>query len=326
MTTSGNYSFTVTGDDLIIEAMMNVGALGEGATPTAQEFTDCRRKLNMLIKGLMGSQDRAPGLKMWQRQRGDLFLSSTKGVYSLGPSGDDFAAGVTAGSGNYLQDTLASPASGGATTLTPTTIGNFTANDYLVLSLDSGDIYSTVISSVGGSTITVPAIPSSAASGSYLWNYTTKGQRPLEILTCLLRDINGNDTPMDRMTLQDYEALPSKAIPTYLTDPTSFYYQSDLNNGTLYLDLYGAQDVTKHLHLVYLRPVQDFTNPGDNPEYPQAWFSPLAWGLSKLIAPMFDAEWTQDMEDNRRESLMMAQEADAETTSYYFQANAEPWR
>ncbi len=325
MTTSGNYSFTVSRDDLITEAMKNVGALGESETPTAQEVTDCALKLNMLVKGLMGSQDRAPGLKMWQRQRGDLFLSSGKGAYLLGPSGDNWAVGVTGSSANYLSDTLSVSAAASATTLTPATIANYHANDYLVLQLDSGDIYSTTISSVGGSTITVPALPSAASSGANLWNYTTKGQRPLEILTCVLRDINGNDTPLDRMTLQDYEALPSKAIPSYLTDPTAFYYQSDLTNGTLYLDMFGEQDVTKHLHIVYLRPVQDFTNPADNPEYPQAWFSPLAWGLSKLIAPMFDAEWTQDMEDNRRDAMMMAQEADPDATSMYFQANAEHW-
>ena len=331
MTTSGTYSFSVSRDDIIGEAMRNVGALGESETATAQEVTDCARKLNMLVKQYMQNQDFAPGLKMWQRQRADLFLSSTKGVYALGPSGDNWAAGVTALSGqNYGQTQLSANASASATTITVGTgtgkIANFTTGDFVVIQLNSGDIYSTTVSSVnsGAGTFVIPGsgLPSAANLGLYVWNYTTKGQRPEEVLTCILRDINNSDTPLDRMTVQDYEALPSKAMSTFTSDPAAFYYEQQLTNGQLYLDIYGEQDVTKHLHLVYLRPVQDFSNPGDTPEYPQPWYRPLCWGLSKEIAPMFDAEWTQDMQANYDEAFAIAREAPAETTSFYFQPNA----
>ena len=61
MPTSGTYSFTVTRDDIVREAMLNIGKLGEAETPTAQEVTDCARKLNMLVKQWMARQDFAPG-------------------------------------------------------------------------------------------------------------------------------------------------------------------------------------------------------------------------------------------------------------------------
>jgi len=334
VTTSNTWSFTVVRDDIIREAMLNVGAIGEAEVPTAQEVTDCARKLNMLVKQWMATQDFAPGLKIWSRQRADLFLSSSKGVYGLGPSGDNWAAGVTALSGqNYGQTQLNANAAAAATTINVGTgtgkIANFTAGDFVVFQLNSGDIYSTTVSTVnsGAGTFTIPAsgLPSAANLGNYVWNYTTKGQRPEAIVTCILRDITNNDTPLDPMTVQDYEVLPTKTMSSFLSDPAAFYYEAQLTNGQLYLDVAGAQDVTKHLHMVYLRPIMDFVNPGDSPEYPQQWYRPLCWGLSKEIAPMFDSEWSKDMEDNLNESLAMARESYSETSTFYFQSDAVPY-
>lgn len=332
MPTSGTWSFTVTRDDIIREAMLNVGAIGEAEVPTAQEVTDCARKLNMMVKQWMGSNDFAPGLKMWERQRADLFLSSTKGVYALGPSGDNWAAGVTALPGqNYGQDQLNANAAASATTLSlgVGSTSNFTAGDFLVVQLNSGDIYSTTVSSVnsGAGTIAIPGpgLPSAANANNYVWNFTTKGQRPEAIVTCILRDITNADTPLDPMTVQDYEVLPTKTMSSFQSDPSAFYYEAQLTNGQIYLDIAGVQDVTKHLHMVYVRPVMDFNNPGDNPEYPQQWYRALCWGLSREICGMFDTDWSEDMDFNYRESVAMARESVPETTTFYFQPNQVPY-
>lgn len=340
MALSNSFSFTVTETDLINEAMLNCGALGEGETPTSQEFSDCSRKLNMMAKQWMGRQDFAPGLKMWTRQRGDLFLSSSQGVYQLGPTGDNWAAGVATSTGTVLQNyntsALIQTADSGASALVVGTgsIGNFTVGDFVVVELDSGDIFSTSVGTInaGAGSFTLGnsnTMPSQASADAYVWNYTQKGQRPLAIETCLLRDYLGNDIPLNRMTLQDYEYLPTKQMPTALQDPTAFYYESQIGSGlltpvntgggNLYLDCPGVQDVTRHLHIVYLRPVMDFVNASDNPEFPQAWFRALAWGLTREICGMFDAEWTADMNANYTEAVTMARQGDAEVTSLYFQ-------
>lgn len=336
MSLSGTFSFTVVRDDIIREAMLNIGAIGEAEVPTAQEVTDCARKLNMMVKQWMGSQDFAPGLKMWTRQRGDLFLSSTKFQYALGPSGSAWAGGVAALPGqNYGTDQSIANAIAGATTINVGvgSTGNYTALDNVVLQLTSGDIFVTTISSInaGAGTFAIASpLPSGMSSGGYIWNYTTQQQRPVQILTCTLRDINAVDTPVNVMNLQDYEILPTKTMPTYLSDPTAIYYESQFANvlnvngpGQLYLDVGGAQDVTKHLHIVFLRPIMDFVNPGDNPEYPQQWYRPLCWGLSREICGMFDATWTTDMDLNYKEAMAMAREADPETTSFFFMADAD---
>lgn len=331
MALTNTYSFTVVRDDIIREAMLDIGAIGEAEIPTAQEVTDCARKLNMLVKQWMANYDFAPGLKMWQRQRGDLFLTTTRGQYQLGPSGDNFAVAVTNGGvgQTYGQTQLTLNAIQGATVLTVGAVTQFNVNDYIGVIVNQ-DIFWSTIQSIGASTVTINnALPAPANSGAFVWNYTTKGQRPLSITTVVLRDIQNNDTPMNILTLQDYEILPTKTMPTFQADPSAYYYESQFvtgsspqGSGQLYLDVGGAQDVTKHLHIVFLRPIMDLNNPGDNPEYPQQWYRALCWGLAREIAGMFDAVWTQDMDLNYRESMAMAREADSETTSIYFQPNS----
>ena len=181
-------------------------------------------------------------------------------------------------------------------------------------------------------------LPANANLGAYVWSFSTLAQRPLQLdfrtSTVSLRDINSNDTPLNFYTLQEYESLPNKTMQTYLTDPTGVYYESQFGSqlnspiitggGMLYLDGF-PQDVTKHLHIVYLRPIMDLNNPSDNPEYPQQWYRALTWGLAKEISPMFDAEWTQDMEMNFGDSLAMAREQDTETTTMYFQPGRDDY-
>lgn len=345
MALSNSYSFTVSATDIINEAMLNCGAIGEGETPTAQEYSDCLRKLNMMVKQWCGKQDFAPGLKMWTRQRGDLFLSSSQGVYQLGPTGDNWAGGVATSANstvlsNFNTNQLTATAASGTSTLTVGTgqIANFTLGDFLVVELDSGDIFSSSVGSInaGAGTLTLgnsQVMPSQASSNAYVWNYSQKAQRPLAIETVVLRDSANNDIPLNRMTLEDYELLPTKTSPQYLQDPTAFYYESQIGSGlltpvntgggNLYLDCGGAQDVTKHLHIVYLRAVMDLVNYSDNPEYPQQWYRALCWGLTREICPMFDAEYTEDIKENLLESLGMARQGDPETTTLYFEANAE---
>lgn len=336
MALSGTWSFTVTATDIVRESMLNVGAIGEAEIPTAQEYTDCLRKLNMLVKQWMGTQDFAPGLKMWTRQRCTLFLGFTKHQYQLGPTGDNWAAGITGGglAQTHAQTQLTANAASGATTIVVAQATLINVGDYIGIQGSNSDIFWTTVSAVNLVTLTITLATGLAVAvnaNAYVWNYTTKGQRPLQIVTCILRDIYNNDTPLDVLTLQDYEILPSKTQPTFQADPTAYYYESQFVNGTsaingngqLYIDVGGAQDITKHLHIVWLRPVMDFNNPGDNPEYPQQWYRPLCWGLAREIAGMFDAIWTEDMNLNYQEACAMAREADTETTSFYFQPYAD---
>lgn len=317
----------MTRNDVVREAMLNIGKLGATDIIGAQDMVDCTRKLNLMVKQWMGRLDFAHGLKVWTRQHGDLFLSSTQYRYALGPTGDNWAVGVSSIPGaNYAQSQLLAAA--GTNVIYPTfaSVPFFTAGDFVVVELDSGDTFSTTVLAVDtvlGFVLLNAPLLSGASLGNYVWNYTTKGQRPLEIQTCVLRNINFADIPMDFMTLQTYEALPTKTNPQYVSDPAAIYYEAQLGNGDLYIDCGGVQDVTKHLHIVSLRPIQDFDNPLDNPDYPVEWFDALCWGLAKRIAPMYNAVWTGEMKENHDEAMAMAKEGNAETSEFYFKCNEE---
>lgn len=326
--TSGTFNFSVTRDDIIREAMLNLALLEESEVPTAQEVTDCARKLNMIVKQLAGGMDKAPGFKMWQRQRGDLFLSPTQGIYTLSAQGDNWAGGVS---------TLAAPATHSRTTTTsaagPTqtvipidSTTNLTLNDYIGF-VGASSIYWTTVAGLGVGTVTIPApgLPAAVSGGAYVYNYTVKAQRPLEIATALLRNAQGSDTPLTRMTLEVYEALPTKRQPGFVQDFTAFYYEPQQVNlqGQIFFDAYGAQDVTKHIHIVYLREAMDFNNPGDAPEFPQEWFDHLCWTLSLRIHSMFDVDWTQGMQEAFQQATGLAREANPQTTQAYFQPDDE---
>lgn len=336
MATSGTYTYTVTRDTLVRNAMLTIGKIGGTEVPTPQELTDCSVFLNMLVRQWMGRQDFAPGLKMWSRYRGDLLLSSTKGVYTLSPTGDNWATAVTVPltpnqpNLNETTTTAASAVNGTSLTVSTAAAAGVTVNDYVVVQNANGDISSMQCSAVntGTGVITVPALPVAVNSGAQLWNYTTKGQPVLEIQSAILRDNQQNDTPLNYMTLQEYEALPTKVQPGYVSDPAAIYYEpqlagTGLRSGVLYLDVAGAQDVTKQLHIVGLRPLQAFVNPTDNPDFPEDWELPLSLGLARLIAPMFNAEWTKEMENNLQIAVLVARETTPETTAIYFQPHQD---
>lgn len=342
MALTGTFNFSVSLTDIVREMMLNVGAIGEAEVPTAQEFNDCTRKLNMVIKQNRTKGNFANGMQMWTRQRGDLFLGYTQHLYNLGPSGDNWAGGVTGGTlGQAFNQTTTTAGSNiGASTLAVSAITTINAGDFIGVQYTSPagnpDLFWTTVSGApSGHTVTLTTpLTGAVSSSAYVYNYTVKQQRPLGIATCVLRDSTYNDTQQNPLTLEDYEALPTKTMPQNVADPTAYYYESGLGDstsltitansgaGTYRLDCGGAQDVTKRLHMVFWREIMDITNANDNPEFPQEWYRALCWAGSKEIAAMFDCVWTQDMESNYQQAILMAREPDAEITTFYFQRDA----
>ena len=161
--TSGTYNFSVVRDDIIREAMVNLGLLEESEVPTAQEVTDLARKLNMIVKQLAGNMDKAPGFKMWQRERGDLFLATNQFAYDLGPlSTDAWAGGVTGLRApiTFQNSQLTAQVGPGGTVLTLSSLKAVNINDYIGILIGStGNFFWTTISAmnVGLSQVTIPS-------------------------------------------------------------------------------------------------------------------------------------------------------------------------
>jgi hypothetical protein len=325
MTTSGTVTFSVQRDQIITDAMFDAGALGVGEAINDNDLQFCARRLNMLVKQWQGRQDFAPGLKMWSRKRGNLFLSGSSGQYTVGPGGTGWATSFT-----QIATTAASAS--GASTITVSSISGLSSGDNIGIVLDSQAIqWTTINGAPSGSTVTLTAtLTGHVASGNTVYTYPTTSQarRPLEIVTVSIRDQFQNDVPIYKMTLQEYEALPTKAQTTSPTDPTSIYYEAQLTNGILYTDAPAAADCNKYLHIVYLSPIEDFNAATDTPDYPQEWYLALVAGLAINIAPAFQLPVTQDMKSNFVAALSIAQQSNAENTALFFQRGEEfyaPW-
>lgn len=293
---------------------MDAGILGEGDTPSADQISVSARKLNGIVKQWMGRSDFAPGLKVWSRSRATVFLQKNQGSYSLGPSGDHATT-------SYTRTTLTAAAAASATSLTVASITDISASDYIGIELDDGTLHwDTVNGSPSGSTVTITTgLAYAAASGRYVYAYTTKITRPIEILTASLRDSDLNDTPLEIMSLYDYEAIGDKTADG---TPSAVFYEYGLTNGTLFTDV-EPDDVTSQIRIVYLRPLEDFDASTDEPDYPQGWYRALQAQLTIDLCVAYSRPVSEELKLLRDEALMMAQSQFAETTDIYFQPGVE---
>ena len=316
MSTSGTYIFTVNRDQIIRQAMLNIGKLDPYEAPSAMEVSDCAFQLNMLVKTLQGRADGAPGMKMWTRRRGHLFLHSAQRQYLVGPAATGWAP-----DNGFVQTATTAAAAVGATSVVLASVSGISVNDQIGFQTSLGDIIWTTVSAVntGTLTVTVPALAAAVSSGAQVIDYPVAANQPISLSTAVLRDSYGNDTPLRLLTVEDYDFLPGKAQPTNISDPSAIYLEYQLGNSNLFIDVYGAQDVTKHIVLTYLEAIQDFNYATDNPEFPQEYFDYLCWSLSKRIVPMFRAIWTPTMQENYLFTMGTANRKDPERFTAFFQ-------
>ena len=268
----------------------------------------------MMVKQWMGKADFAPGLKTWTIRHAFLFLQGNQYQYTLSQSATGWCEGFTSIA------TTATVSSGTAVNVSSTT--NIATGVNFGLVLDNGNIFWTTVLSIVGNVVNLnAAVPSQSTVGATVFTYTTAQQatQPLFIKTAVLRDSTSNDIPLRLMTLEDYAYLPSKTSITNISDPMAIYPEFQLGYTNLFIDCGGAQDVTKYIVIDYLEPIQDMVNPNDSFEYPQEWFLPITFGLSKLISPMFRAVWTPELETTLTGSLAIAKQKDAEINHLYFQ-------
>ncbi len=314
MTTSNSVDFSVNRNEIITAALSLNRAIGADETPGDWHITKSAFFLNMLVKQWQGRADFGANLKEFARKTTYLFLQQGQSVYSVGPSGDNWTS-------SYSSTTTSATKSASATALSLTSAIGANA-DYIGIKLDSGAIGWTTISSGGGTTsLTLPANSlGAAASGSRVFTYTTKGRRPLQMLTGVLRDVNTKDTPIAvNKTRQDYEAIPDKTADS---TPSWLAYEATLTNGTIYLNCEPA-DVTKVIRCVFLGTPEDFDASTDTPDYPQEWYKPLVGQLAIDTAPIFGVPVTAEMKLFRDEGLMIAQNTTPETSDAFFEPGRE---
>ena len=270
MTTSGSYDFSLDRDGLISKAYTMVGAVAIGEDPTADELTEGGKTLNLMLKGWQ-----TEGIALWLNQTVTLFLGYETQSYSTGPSGDHMSASI-------VKTEVATAASSGDTDILVDSIAGITNGDYLGIELDDGTVQWTTVNGVpSGSTIVAAVVlTDDVAVDNHIYTYTTKAQRPLDIIECRRVSADGNEVPLLQVSRSEYFSIADKASGGSVAQ---FYYDPQLTNGVLFVwpPSNNIQDI---LELTIKKPMMDLDSSADDGEFPVEWQDAIVSNLAVRIA------------------------------------------
>ena len=275
MATSGSIDYTVTRDDIITEALEQMGVLAEGQSPSSDQLTSMARTLNMLVKAWQ-----ADGLNLFALETLYVYLEKNKSSYSLSSSTTDHF------SSEFNRTTTSNTSASGDYTLTVTSISGMANGDYIGVKLNDGTMQWTTINGVpSGNTVTITdALTDSVANGVTVYFYTSKANRPMKIQNCILTDsTSGQDTPIAIVSRQTYLDLSNKTTDGQVNQ---VYYDPQISAGNLYV-WPQSDSVDDYLKIYVQRTLEDFDASTDNPDYPQEWYLPLALNLAALSCPKY---------------------------------------
>jgi hypothetical protein len=122
--TSGSIDFTSSGNQLIEDALIEIGVLDESEAMTAAMAVRGRRTLNLMVKTWQ-----AQGANLWRNTLGYLFLAKSTESYSLGSSGWHATE-------SYVETTASAAAVSGASAVVLTSATGVATGDYIGIELD----------------------------------------------------------------------------------------------------------------------------------------------------------------------------------------------
>jgi hypothetical protein len=304
MAVSNSFDFTVTRDNVIHAAFRIIGILAPGDTPLAARVTTAAEALNMMLKTWQ-----AEGIGLWLNQEVTLLLQADDVDYSIGPSGDHC-------SGTVVKTEVATAAAAADTDIVVDSITGISDGDYAGIETDNGDIHWTTINGdPADSTIVLTAgLDYAAAVDNHVYTYTTKTQRPLEIIDAHLRNADDNDVALSIISRQEYKALSDKASEA---TPNQIYYDGQLTNGVLYV-WPEPGDVKDRIIMTIKRPICDMDSATDNFDLPIEWAKAIKFNLAMELAPEYDVPISSDVVALALSSKKAVSGFDRETTSIYF--------
>ena len=321
MATSGSWDYSLTAAQVIQAAYEDLGVVAPGETPATALQTLALARLNILTKQWQGNSDLAPGIKVWTRKRVNLVLAKGQQTYTIGPASTDSRAAVLLG-----RTTLSAAAAANATTLSitsntdttsfPGTTITMTASDFIGIELNDGTVHWSTISGTPASTAAINAgLASAAASGNYVWWFTSRAQRFPHIEAAYIRDENRNDTPL--AVYHDLRAYELGVISKFSDGtPTAILVEPMTLNTVITLNSQPT-DVTKTIVMVVLYPAEDYDSTSNDIAFPQEYYRYIVSELAFILS-QFTGHWTDTHEANRKEATAFARALNPETSDLYF--------
>ncbi len=308
MTIETTSSFNDTADQIIKNALLILTEYDPTDTLSTKDEAVGLEFLNLLVKHWEGL-----GIHIWATEHAIIWLPYNQGSYSLGDSASDDHWAI-----NYEENTLTNPAAISATEIVVSSTSGITPGDIIGI-VGSSSIFWTTSSGVhpDGRIELNDAVTEAIGAGAYVYTYTARPVKPLEILSVSRRSNTGtatSDIIIPFISFSDYQMLTNKFIQG---TPLRCKYRPNTGSGKLTLWPIPI-DMTQRLHIEYLRPLFDFTAGSDNPDVPQEWLLPLAYGLAVLLAPVYGhADKLAALEPIANSMLQRINNYDQEKTSLY---------
>lgn len=267
MAVSNSNDFSLVRNEIIDEALIEIGVKTLNQVPSAEEVNRANTKLNALIKSWeLGDE------YVWKRAEGSLFVNTTTNKYVI----DGSTAHATE---SYNQTTTTSSASSGANSIVVADNTGFVNNYNIGIVQDDGSLFWTTISNVSSNTITITnALTSNVASGNKVYVYQTKITKPKNIsLARKFMTATGDETPLNMLDHDTYRNLTNK---TTAGTPSQFFYEERLNAGDFYLYQQPDSSINYIINFSFEKFIFDFDNPTDDADFPKTWIKALSLNLA----------------------------------------------
>ncbi len=269
MATSGQILTTVSGEDIIQEALELVGALGEGETANLAQLLSLKNTLNALCVTWQ-----AAGLNLFAVTPMFFFLNKGQAEYTV-PGARTVSRYLTA-------RTDASHAEG-ATSVAMTEATD-DAHDTAGVMLDTGEMHwSAATISTTNITLTTP-LPSDSTEGAPVYTYQAEpSYRVLKALSGTYRDFSGYTIPMEQMARNEYDELSRKDSKGV---PLQFYVDTQSITNAVYI-WPTATSASQVIRLDVQRQLDTIVNTTDDVSFPSEWFLPLASNLAYISSAKY---------------------------------------
>ncbi|MGV7235390.1 MAG: hypothetical protein ACQ9ET_03950 [Nitrosomonadaceae bacterium] len=273
MAVSGSFDLNNTATELINDALERIGKRDIMQTTPAEVSETCKRTLNHMIKHW---QTRDVGL--WLVEDVALFLESGGTSYDIYGSGDHATT-------SFVKTEVATAASSGASTLTVDSDTGISNGDYIGIELDDGTLqWTTVNGAPAADVITLTAaLTDDVAVDNHVYTYTTKAQKPLEILEARLYLSSDTEYPISLISRELYKNLADKDATGKCVE---LYQDARIDRMTVYT-WPACDDVKDYIKLSAKRRIDDIDDISDNVAFPAEWLLTLSTNLAFWIAPKF---------------------------------------
>ena len=265
MAISGSYNFLVTRNDVIAGALRVLGVIGEGDTPSTEQYTTGTEALNIMCKAWI-----AEGLPIWLVKEIWVELGQGKDSYTIGSFASSGKASATV-TGQFPQKVyqawlrdrtavatgwVANTAKAQSDTVYPTTDNGFYYN-----CTTSGTTHATTEPTwptVSGGTVT---------DGTIVWTAVTW---------------NKIDVPMTVLSEQEYNILGNKSS---LGQPVQVFYKKLRTYGELKtFPVCDSGSNGKRLYILAQTPYADFDGATDDADFPVEFSRALKFGLANELS------------------------------------------